>query len=192
MPNEEKPPVRVFVSSTFHDNRQRRQIVEDAILRARLVPVGMERFTASSTPTVEECLRLVGESDWFVGVIAHRYGWIPEGSEHSITELEYDTAKERGLPRLMFVIDDDVDVNLQRDFDEGSDRWDKQNKLKSFKAKIRTDQMPAIFKDENLGAQLLQALYDERERDTTREQRSLVVARGSGRSLETGFCLSNN
>ena len=37
----------VFVSSTYLDNVERREIVEDAILRAGLTPIGMERFALS-------------------------------------------------------------------------------------------------------------------------------------------------
>jgi hypothetical protein len=51
----ERKPYRVFISSTFIDNEDRRQTVEDAILAAGLLPVGMERFTASTRPTVEYC-----------------------------------------------------------------------------------------------------------------------------------------
>ena len=40
----------------------------------------------------------------YVGIVAHHYGWIPDGEENSITEIEYDAARCR--PRFMFVIDD--------------------------------------------------------------------------------------
>jgi hypothetical protein len=52
----------------------------------------MERFTASHHPTVCECERMARECDIYVGVIAHRYGWIPDDRALSITELEYDAA----------------------------------------------------------------------------------------------------
>ncbi len=82
---------KVFVSSTYMDNKERRKIVQDAIAMAGMVWHGMEIFTASTRPTVEECIRLVGEADVLVGVIAWRYGWVPDG-EKSITEMEYDAA----------------------------------------------------------------------------------------------------
>jgi hypothetical protein len=43
----------VFISSTFIDNEERRKTVEDAIISAGMLPVGMERFTASTRPTVD-------------------------------------------------------------------------------------------------------------------------------------------
>ncbi len=90
---------KVFISSTYLDNKKRRKIVEDAIIRAKMHPVGMEYFAASVNLSKEECLKKVGECDVLVGVIAHRYGWIPPGEQVSITELEYDAAAER----LMFL-----------------------------------------------------------------------------------------
>ena len=118
----------------------------------------MERFTASAHPTVEECERYARDCDIYVGIIAHRYGWIPDGRQVSITELEYDAAKEAERPRLMFEIDGSVPVDMQKDLDPLPDRWDKQKKLDDFKAKYRKDQMPAPFTDTSLGTKVLHAL----------------------------------
>src|SRR5690606_38016741 len=85
--------IRVFVSSTYLDNVERRKLVEEAILTAGMVPVGMERFGASVRPPVEECVAQVQGCDWLVGILAYRYGWIPDGEERSITEIEYDAAE---------------------------------------------------------------------------------------------------
>ena len=149
---------KVFVSSTYLDNKKRRELVQDAITMADMVWHGMEIFTASTRPTVEECLRCAREADVLVGIIAWRYGWVPEDSEISITEMEYDAAKER----LMFVLDPSLSVNPEKDFDEEPDRWDKQKKLAAFKKRISADQMPAQL--EGRAIQVLAA----------RERRSLV------------------
>ena len=154
---------KVFVSSTYLDNKERREIVENAILRAGMQPVGMERFNAAIRPAEEECLKLVGQADVLVGIIAWRYGWIPKGRKLSMTELEYKAAKER----LMFLIDPSLPIDPQTDPDEK-----KQEKLREFKAQISRDQLPAHFVDRTLGMQVLDALlkwrtervYDEDER----------------------------
>ncbi len=52
---------KVFISSTYLDNVERRKVVEDAVLRADMLPVGMERFAASARPTLDECERLARE-----------------------------------------------------------------------------------------------------------------------------------
>jgi hypothetical protein len=72
--SEKRRPYKVFVSSTFLDNQDRRKLVQDAITMAGMVWHGMEIFTASTHPTVEECLRRVREADLLVGIIAWRYG----------------------------------------------------------------------------------------------------------------------
>ena len=61
-------------------------------------------------------------------VIAWRYGWQPDGEEKLITEVEYDAAGER----LMFLLDRDLPLNPDKDFDPGPDRWEKQKKLAAF------------------------------------------------------------
>jgi|OpeIllAssembly_1097287.scaffolds.fasta_scaffold06688_1 hypothetical protein len=150
---DSRRPYKVFVSSTFLDNQERRKLVQDAITMAGMIWHGMEIFTASTKPTVEECLRYAREADLLVGIIAWRYGWEPDGNK-SITEMEYDAAKER----LMFLINPELSVDTAKDFDSGPERWKKQDKLEAFKARIRNDQMPALFTEKTLQAKVLAAL----------------------------------
>ena len=156
----EKRTYKVFMSSTYLDNKDRRKRVEDAIQRAGMIHVGMERFTADARPTLETCLEYAREADVLVGIIAWRYGWIPDGRRFSITELEYDAANER----LMFVIDPSLPVVPDRDFDPGNDRWEKQGQLQQFKSRISRDQMPAVFDDTGLGVAVYDALLKWKDR----------------------------
>ena len=160
--SQAKKPYTVFISSTFLDNQDRRKLVEDAILRAGMQPVGMERFTASAHPVVEECERPARECEVYLGIIAHRYGWIPPGREVSITELEYDAARAAGRPRLMFEIDGSI-PHLKKDEDEGPGRGAKQDLLDAFKARYGKDQMPTPFTEINLAVKVLHALTRWRE-----------------------------
>jgi hypothetical protein len=122
-----------------------------------MVPVGMERFTASSLPTVAECVRQASKCDIYVGILAHRYGWIPDDSELSITELEYDAAKQAGRRLFIFQLNSSV-ADLETDIDQHAARWEKQGKLEAFRQKCAKDQMPARFIETSLGVQVLQAL----------------------------------
>jgi len=45
---ESRRPYKVFVSSTYLDNQERRKLVQDAIAMAGMVWHGMEIFTAST------------------------------------------------------------------------------------------------------------------------------------------------
>jgi len=145
---------RVFISSTYLDNVKRRNVVFEAIERAgRMVAVRMERFTADDRPTVEICQSRAAECELFVGIVAHRYGWEPEGQppgeEKSITWLEYEAAKAAGRPRLMFELDPDAPFT-RADQDSGDSRWEKGRKLERFKALYAKDQLPGLFRDVGL------------------------------------------
>jgi formylglycine-generating enzyme required for sulfatase activity len=136
---------KVFISSTYIDNVERRELVAKAVTMAGMVWHGMEIFTASTRKTTEECLRYVRESDVLVGIIAYRYGWEPDGKK-SITEMEYDVSTDR----LMFLIDPKTPVIPSEDFDPGPEMYEKQAKLAAFKQRISSDQMPAYFKENTL------------------------------------------
>ncbi len=99
------PPTRyqVFLSSTFADLEQERALVTQAILRTqRCIPAGMELFPASSLPPWDVITPVIDLTDYFVLVIAARYGSLtPEGV--SYTEREYEYARNAGVPVLAFV-----------------------------------------------------------------------------------------
>jgi uncharacterized protein DUF4062/pYEATS domain-containing protein involved in immunity len=97
---------RVFLSSTFTDLIDYRKSVRDAIRQFGALDVSMEHFGARDERPADECMRLVKEeSDLFVGIYAHRYGFIPDGSDVSVSELEYRAASEVRLPRFIYIID---------------------------------------------------------------------------------------
>ena len=156
---ESRRAYKVFISSTYLDNRERRKTVHDAITMAGMVWHGMEIFSASPRPTEEECLRFAKQADLLVGIIAWRYGWEPDGKK-SITEMEYDAARER----LMFQLDPTLPVNPEKDFDPGPERWKKQEKLDAFRKRFSADQMPAYFNESTLQAKVLQSLNQWRQR----------------------------
>jgi hypothetical protein len=177
MSNDDNPPkskrlYKVFVSSTYLDNQERRKIVQDAITTAGMVWHGMEIFAASIRPTVEECLRYVREADLLIGIVAWRYGWEPDG-EKSITEMEYDAAYEAGIGRLMFQLDPNLLVNQAKDYDQGEDRWKKQEKLEAFKKRFDNDQMRTYFNETNLSGKVLHAL------NKWREEREPIIKEGN-------------
>jgi hypothetical protein len=100
---------RVFVSSTFTDLRDHRASVQDAIRQLGAVDVSMEHFGARDARPREECVRVIcKESDSFVGIYAHRYGYVPRGSSKSIPEAEFDAATVAKLPRFTYVVDEEA------------------------------------------------------------------------------------
>ena len=171
--------IRVFISSTYLDNQQRRRLVRDAIERAEMIAVGMETFEASDHPTVAECKRRAADCDVFVGIVAHRYGWEPEGQapgqERSITWLEYEAAKAAGRPRLMFQIDPSLPFTT-KDMDAPPSAGAKHDKLEQFKAHFAKEQMPAApFQEETLHGAVLDALIKWRHRDQEGPKKEIEV-----------------
>lgn len=98
---------RVFLSSTFTDLADHRRAVQEAIRQLGAVDVSMEHFGARDERPADECIRMVQkESDLFVGIYAHRYGYVPDGAEISVSEMEYKAASDASLPRFIYVVDE--------------------------------------------------------------------------------------
>src|SRR5436309_8833027 len=100
--------LRVMISSTAYDLPEHRKEVMDACLRQGMFPKMMEHLPASDTEAIRASLKLVDEADIYVGVFAHRYGYVPKDNnpqQISITEMEYNRAVERKIPRMIFVMD---------------------------------------------------------------------------------------
>ncbi|MCX9078622.1 MAG: DUF4062 domain-containing protein, partial [Candidatus Methanoperedens sp.] len=98
---------KVFLSSTSKDLGEFRAAAADAIIQREMHPIMMERFPAVSRDAVDVCAAQVAAADLFIGIYANRYGYCPNNGEHSITELEYRWAEQRGIDRLVFTFDPD-------------------------------------------------------------------------------------
>ena len=93
---------KVFLSSTFADLKKERTAVQSAVQRISAHFIGMEYFGSFSNDPVEECKRKVSSADYVILVLARRYGFVPPGLDKSITEIEYDTARENEIPVLAY------------------------------------------------------------------------------------------
>ncbi|MFD6263243.1 DUF4062 domain-containing protein, partial [Micromonospora chalcea] len=100
--------LRAFVSSTFTDLRECREQVRKALQRLGVADVAMETYTAEEARPVDKCLADVRSCDVYIGLFAWRYGFVPDGHQHSITELEYRAAGAAGIPRLIFLLREDA------------------------------------------------------------------------------------
>jgi hypothetical protein len=67
----------------------------------------MEAFGARTEDSTTVCLQEVEESDLFVGIYAHRYGYVPKDATASFTEQEFDYAKKLGKPIFGFIVEDE-------------------------------------------------------------------------------------
>lgn len=98
----------VYLSSTFADLERYRWAVYRALRRAQYDVKAMEDYVARDDRMVDACLRDVSQADLYIGVVAHRYGFVPEDHNPeglSITHLEYRKAREAKKPVLIFLLE---------------------------------------------------------------------------------------
>jgi len=143
--------VRVFVSSTWQDLQPERNAVEKALHRMQNTTFrGMEYFGSRPETPQEVSLTEVDQSDVYVGIFAHRYG-------SGITEAEYRRAQERGIPCLIYLIDDNVPVlpsNLERESD-------KTARLDTLKQELKSHHTVSFFKNpDQLATQVVADLHN--------------------------------
>ena len=92
---------QVFISSTFADLEEERKEVMEAIISLDCFPAGMEMFPAADIEQFEYIKTIIDQSDYYVLVIAGRYGSLSDDGK-SFTEKEYEYAREKGIPVLVF------------------------------------------------------------------------------------------
>jgi tetratricopeptide (TPR) repeat protein len=153
-----------MISSTARDLPEHRKEVMDACQRQGMFPLMMEHLPASDAEAVSASLNLVDEADIYVGVFAHRYGYVPKENnprQISVTEMEYDRAVKNKIPRLIFVVDKSHALKID-DVEQG----DGAVKLKAFKERVQTENIVNFFNSPaDLRAHVINSLSQHRQPD---------------------------
>ncbi|MDY6301302.1 MAG: DUF4062 domain-containing protein [Bacteroidales bacterium] len=97
---------QIFVSSTFEDLKEARQEVMSAIVGTNNVPIGMEYFPAGDASQFEYIKQLIDKADYYLVVIAGKYGSINKDTGISYTEMEFNYAVEKKVPIAVFQYND--------------------------------------------------------------------------------------
>jgi hypothetical protein len=150
---------KIIISSTGLDLRDYRDAAVEICLRLGLLPIAMEYFEAMGAGATEGSKRKVDQADAYVGIFAHRYGYVEAGHDKSVTEIEFDHAGERGIERLCFLVDPKHPWPPEA--------WDykQYEKLQSFKARLGTAVIRGQFTTvDDLRARLTQALVEWKAR----------------------------
>lgn len=122
----------IFVSSTLHDLRDEREAVAKAILELGHIPVGMEMFSAADENQWQLIQRQIQECDYYIVIVAHRYG--STVGDISYTEREYDYATQMGVPVLGFVLNESASWPVDRIEKDAA----VTTRLKTFKGKVKS------------------------------------------------------
>lgn len=146
----------VFIGSTSVDLKAYRDAAREVCLAMGFFPIMMENFEAMGRGATAGSLKKLDQANLYVGIFAHRYGFIEPGYTVSVTENEFDHAGERNLPRLCFVVDPT--------FPWPPDSWDPEHfeQMKKFKSRIELLIRGRFTTPDNFRSLLTQALAAHR------------------------------
>lgn len=148
---------QVFVSSTYEDLQEERKKVMEALLQMNCFPVGMEYFNASDSSQWEVIKSLIRECDYYVLIVAGRYGSIEEESGKSYTQKEFEYAIEQGVPVISFVHkapESLPGIKIEQE-------QIKRNKLEEFKSCVKKKSCKFWINADELASQVVLGLNNE-------------------------------
>ena len=144
----------VFVSSTFEDLQEERKKVMEALLQMNCFPVGMEYFNASDESQWSVIKHLIDECDYYVIILAGKYGSIDEESGKSFTQKEYEYAQSINVPILSFVHKDITSLAQAKCESETN----KREKLQQFKSIVQQKLCRMWSNSDELASQVVLSL----------------------------------
>ncbi|MCP4583172.1 MAG: TIR domain-containing protein [candidate division Zixibacteria bacterium] len=137
----------VMVSSTFSDLKEHRAALINAINKNDLKPVVIEYDSAKpDIDVLDSSLQMVHDASAYVGVIGHKYGQIPDCFERnpnrlSLTELEFNEARQLERPVLLFIMGDNHPVTK---YDVETD-LEKARKLEAYRESAKEGRIYVVF-----------------------------------------------
>lgn len=145
---------QVFVSSTYEDLQEERKAVMEALLQMNCFPVGMEYFNASDESQWEVIKQLIDECDYYVLIVAGRYGTIEESTGKSYTQKEYEYAVSKQVPVIAFLHQEPESLPKSKTEHDN----DAEAKLEAFKDDIKKRLCKFWNGADNLASQVVLSL----------------------------------
>jgi hypothetical protein len=152
---------KIYLSSTSRDLIEYRKEVLRALELMRQEVIAMEGYSAESERPLQKCLSDVEKCDFYVGIFAFRYGFIPAEDNPdglSITELEYRHAKRNDKQCFIFLVDEEINWPIRHiEMEE-----EILKKLKALREELKREYLIAWFKDEkDLADKVSQAIFNK-------------------------------
>jgi len=137
--------MKIFLSSTYNDLKEERNIVRELIEHYKHEVIWMEETPPGPRTTLEDSLDRVKICDCLIGIYAHKYGTIPDGYDKSIVEQEYDKACEMRLLTYGLVAGKEYKM-VKENFEQEAE---KVTKLERFKKNRLKKEITKEFNDIN-------------------------------------------
>ncbi len=125
-----------------------------ALLELDCMPAGMELFPAANEDQWNWIKRVISESDYYIVILAGRYGSVSEKTGQSYTEMEYRYALEIGKPVIGFVHEDPTQLPAKY-YEANSDL---REKLDHFRQLVQSRLCKSWSSPADLGAKVSRSL----------------------------------
>lgn len=102
---EQNGVLKVFISSTS-DMKRYRDVLRERVLALGMYPDMYELWGQGNDYPRDLCCRHVLESDIFICILGHKYGFVEPMWDKSMTEIEYRVASYVGIPILIYIKED--------------------------------------------------------------------------------------
>lgn len=150
---------QVFVSSTYLDLVAERQEVIQTLLEADCIPAGMELFPASDDDRWTLIRRVIDDCDYYVVVVGGRYGSIDPDRGLSYTQMEFEYAKQIGLPIMGFLHGRPESIEVSKSELDS----DARRKLADFRSQVETRMVKYWTTPQELAGQVAKSLIQTRK-----------------------------
>lgn len=169
---------RIYVSSTFEDLKDYREKVRVALRQMGHEDIAIEYYVAEDKRPLDKCLEDVASCDLYIGIFAWRYGYVPDGYDKSITELEYRKAVETGKKCLIFLLNEEVPWPIKF-----VDRGKNEKRVRALKTELSKEKTVSFFKS----ADELASFVGPAVHIWENERRILTLSRTANQKMLSGY-----
>lgn len=153
----------VFISSTYKDLVEERDCISKNLIGIDCIPIGMEAFPASDDDPLTYIKKMIDIADYYILILAGKYGDIPQNSENSMIELEYEYALGKDKCILVFPHQDFKSMDASKREAEG----DLLKKLLAFYSKVNQKLTKQWTSKDNLTVCVMQAIFNAKKTSPT-------------------------